>query len=875
MKRITALFLAALLLLSFVACGGGKTTSTDSTEGDSAATDETSDISEVSEFVLSENVALIDSYMEHDIDRSLKVKNLFYKRSYTPSRAAGEKRPENGNKLTNGEMMDIIFDSNTHVGWEGGAALTIDFDLGGNDHKLADLSVRCFRILDYDVGLPKSVSVSVSNDNQKFTKIGQIVTPAYLNPTAMYDYYFSFPKAVSAQYIRITFSSQEKAHLVLDEIMAFEYCEDGTIDNTLGREIEHSLIGEDFYNYELNLGESNVKVSESDDDYNKVQNLAKLEGVEFDIEHWEALAKGTSNTKMEKIGLLTDGKYHSEGKDPKDADYFMFHRGAGRHVVADLGHVMSVSSCVISFEDKRSWGMCTPPVYYISVSENGKDWVTVFAEHNPDYGKVDRGHDIRTCEFEDEYRARYVRLTFGTVPDNRTSSFVYVGEWEIWGKKNAEKAKTATLNKDIVYGRYPDPEEVGVSDILWTGIGNTVGEHCTTYHVLTEQTAYEYMCTAGEDGKADKLLFDSFCFTTREPMNWQPERNETYSWWLKEVYYEGLNMDAVNAARKRINEELGIEGKAKVWLAVNCPIIGDTFNGKKVSTLKDYNECLKWMVDEALKGFKAKNYEYVELMGFYWQVENMRPNLWAPAAAHDTKAVIEFNKYVHSLGYKTVWLPYYNNNYGIWDAIYYGFDVTCWQPNYMFNDTEPTRLKAIAELAKLYGVGIEIEIESNKQGEESLKKYREYLGAGYEYGFMNGVNAYYQGAVPGAYTIYRNDTNEYNKAIHDETVLYIRGELDCHPNKGEAKPLDQFTDHSMTFEVKREARVVNIGEVKGYDVRFVKTPLYGSVQLSENGSLTYTVMKGYIGTDEIEIMISDGFGEFKTIKIDVTITPDE
>ena len=412
---------------------------------------------------------------------------------------------------------------------------------------------------------------------------------------------------------------------------------------------------------------------------------------------------------------------------------------------------------------------------------------------------------------------------------------------------------------------------VGVSDILWTGIGNTVGEHCTTYHVLTEETAYEYMCTTGEDGKADKLLFDSLCFTTREPMNWQPERNETYSWWLAEVFYEGHNLAAVDAARKRINEEMGIEGKAKVWLAVNCPIIGDTFNGKKVSTVEDYNACLKWMVDECLKRFNEKDYEYVELMGFYWQVENLRPNMWSSAAAHDAKAVVEFNKYVHSLGYKTVWLPYYNYNNGIWHALYYGFDVVCWQPNYMFNDTEPNRLEVIAEMAKLYGVGIEIEIESNEQGEESLKKYREYLGVGYEYGFMNGVNAYYQGAVPGAYVLYRDDENVYNKAIHDDTVLYIRGELDHHPNKAGDKTLDQFTDHSLTVIAKRQVKSVNIGEVKGYDVRFVKTPLYGAIQLSENGAFAYTVMNGYIGKDEVEILISDGQGNSKTIKIDIEI----
>lgn len=872
MKRLIAAILSCLLLLSFVACDGSEDTSIDESNGDAASTQESTEISEVSEeFVLNENVPLIKEYMVNEIDRSLKVKNLFYGRRYTPSRPAGTKYPENNHKLTNGEMMDIIFDSKIHVGWEGGGALTLDFDLGDNDHDLADLSVRCFRIFDYGVGLPRYVSVSVSNDNEKFTKIGQIFTPLYLNDTAMYDYYFSFPKSVTARYIRITFGPGEKTHLVLDEIMAFEYCEDGMISNTLGREIEHSLVIEDFYDYKLNLGDSNVQVSESDADYNKVQNLAQLEGVEFDIQHWDPLTKGHTNSSLEKLRVLTDGKLHSTGNNPSDSDYFIFYRGTGRHVVADLGHVMSVSSCTIAFEDKYSWGMATPPVYYISVSENGIDWVTVFAEHNPDYGKAARGHDTRVCEFKDDFRARYVRLTFPTVPDTDISCQVYVGEWEINGKKNPEGAKTAELDLDIVYGRYPEPEEVGVSDILWTGIANTVGEHCTTYHVLTEQTAYEYMCTTDENGKAEEILFDSFCLTTREPMNWLPNRVETYSWWLSEVFYEGLNLDAIDAARKRVNEELGIDGKQKVWLAVNCPIIGDDFNGKKVSTLEDYNACLKWMVDECLKNFNAKNYEYVELMGFYWQVENLRPNKWSPATAHDAKACVAFNEYVHSLGYKTVWLPYSNYNNGLWHARYYGFDITCVQPNYMFNDTEPDRVKTVAELAKLYGVGIEIEIESNRQGEESLRKYREYIGVGYEYGYMNAVNAYYQGAVPGAYVQYRNDTNVYNKAIHDETVLYIRGELEAHPNRV-VKSLEGFTDHEITLEAIRQSKSVNIGEVKGYDVRFVKTPLFGSVQLGENGALTYTVMKGYKGEDEIQIMIFDGASEYKTITVKVTIT---
>ena len=90
MKRLIAFFLALLLLLSFVACDSETADESSAAEVSEESTD-ISENSEVSQFVINENVALIDSYMEHDIDRSLKVKNLFYKRSYKPSRPAGEK----------------------------------------------------------------------------------------------------------------------------------------------------------------------------------------------------------------------------------------------------------------------------------------------------------------------------------------------------------------------------------------------------------------------------------------------------------------------------------------------------------------------------------------------------------------------------------------------------------------------------------------------------------------------------------------------------------------------------------------------------------------------------------------------------------------
>jgi hypothetical protein len=862
MKRLIALLLFVAFLL--ISCGEAGNDISQNVESEAS-------VEESEEFVLSAEVEQINGYMTKDIDRSMKVKNLFKNLKYTPSRPADEKYPDPYfEKLTDGQMIDVIYGKNNYAGWYGGGSFSILFDLGSNENAIGDLAVRCARIKDYGIGNPKYITALASNDGEHFTQIGRVYTPSDIEDTAQYTYYFAFPKAVSARYIKFVFGKQDSTYCVIDEISAFEYCEDGSIVNTLGVKCDQTYTIEDFYGYNLNLGESKVKVSPSDSDYNEVRNLATIEGVDFQIQHFEPFFEGHTNSGMEKIGMLTDGKLHGSNVEQ---DYFIFYRGAGRHVVADLGTIMSVSGSTVSFQDRYSWGMTTPPVYYISVSENGTDWVTVFAEHNPDYGKTMRYNDTRTCDFGGEFRARYVRITFPTVPDNTVSSAVYMGEWEITGKKNPENAKTATLNKDIIYGRYPDPEEFGISDILWTGIADSYGVHCTDYHVLTEQTAYDYMVTTGADGKAEKILFDSFCLTTRGDLSWHANRNEGYSWFLSEVFYEGLNLDAIEAARGRVNEELGIDTKATVWVAVNCPVVGDTFNGKTVTSGADYLNCLKWMADEVIKNFNAKGYKNIELAGFYWQVENLRPNKWSPAVAYDTDAAIAFNKYVHSLGYMSLWLPYYSELKGIWHSLYYGFDITCWQPNYMFSSTIHTRLDTIAELAKIYGVGIEIEVEPNKQSKESLNMYREYLSAGYRHGFMNGINAYYQGPVPGTYVTYRDDKVEINKTIHDESILYIRGELTEDPFKVNVVDLSPFaTEHTLTVKNGDDV-IVNIGSVENVTYRYETTPMYGTVKLDFNGKLTYSAMKGYKGEDVIKITLFNGENERKTITVKVNVTP--
>ncbi len=864
MKKLLLIILAVMLTVSACACGNG---TTEESVGSSEAV--SSEESKNNGFVLSPIVEKKQSYLGGEINRDQLATNVFLYKEYQVSRAASESYPNTNNKLTNGEYSDVIYSNFSFVGWEGSGTVDITFDLGDEQHDVADISVGCGRISEYGIGLPGSVTIKASDDGSKFTDISTLNTPTDLPANIKYTYYFSLPQALNARYIRISFARPEYGMMCVDEIMAFEYSESGTVNTKIDRQINLKATVHDYYNYDLNLGESDVKVSESDADYNELRNLATLEGVEFQITHFDPLVIGHSNTGMDKIGMLTDGKYH--GKRIND-DYFVFQRGAGRHVVADLGQVMSVSGMNIYFHDKYTWGVSTPPVYYISVSENGTDWVTVYNDTYPDYGKTEKIYDDRKCDFGKEVRARYVRLTFPTMPDPTVSSSVHIDEIEIMGRKNPTNAVTATEDKSLEYGVYTSVEKYGVSDILFTGITNEYGEHCAEYHVVTEQTALEYLAILDENGNAAELFMDSFAFTTRNPLSQYSEREKGFEFFLDELFYDGLNMDAVEAAQAKVNADLGINEKCKVWISVICPVIGDTFMGEKIETAEDYIKCLKWQADEAIKRFNAKGYKNLKLAGFYWQHESMRPHIeYSPDPAHDVEAAKAFNDYIHGKGYLSLWCPYYNCA-GLYANKFLGFDITCWQPNLMWYWTEETRMSTAAEMAKLYGCALEIEIEYSAQSEQTLKLYRDYLGAGVDYGFINAVNAYYQGAVPGAYVGYRDSDDEILKQIWDETLMYVNGTLDRNYNTlTEPMPLDSFADGEITVKNGRTGSC-EIGKLDNYTYRISKSPLYGTLTLNESGKLKYYAMEGYSGEDSIEVTVYDGFSEFKTFTVSVTIT---
>ena len=99
----------------------------------------------------------------------------------------------------------------------------------------------------------------------------------------------------------------------------------------------------------------------------------------------------------------------------------------------------------------------------------------------------------------------------------------------------------------------------------------------------------------------------------------------------------------------------------------------------------------------------------------------------------ETELIRYASDYLHSLGYKLMWIPYYQaSGFSDWKEL--GFDMACMQPNYAFSGQATIdRLYDNAATTKRLGMCVEIEI-NQYDSKADILRYKEYLAVGAETG---------------------------------------------------------------------------------------------------------------------------------------------
>ena len=121
------------------------------------------------------------------------------------------------------------------------------------------------------------------------------------------------------------------------------------------------------------------------------------------------------------------------------------------------------------------------------------------------------------------------------------------------------------------------------------------------------------------------------------------------------------------------------------------------------------------------------------------------------------------------------------------------------------------------------------------------------------------------------YIDYSDSEDEIEKAIFDESILYLKNRLNKEYYVDTKYDLSGFEDIEATVKHGKQV-VIDIGKIGDIETSFSLTPIYGNIRLDRDGKLTYNAMKRYIGNDHIELTLFDGISETKTIRIDIEIT---
>ena len=859
-KRAAALLLA----LSMLAAAG----CTDQPEETSSAAESGSyDSSDTSSepFVepeVNEVRDTIDALYGTPADRSLKANNVLSGMLPAFSRPASSEYPGNGGKaLTDGVRVQA-FDSTAWVGFNGREPVTLTFDLGEVVDGLADFEVGAFEERDYGIGLPAAVAVSVSTDGENFSWIGSVLAPAEVSGTEAYPFTLRLAGTVSARYIRYEIGAPSNTWLFIDEVTAVRYGAGADGDGPTSGEVG------DYY------GDTNIpEITEpeywdpSESDYAQERNL--IAGLPQQIEQFAPFSAEVATTfynSKEDAAILTDGKFAGQAAY-SDPAYFRFTGGLGRTILYDLGRESAVSSFAGSFLYELSTAVGLPRRLLIKASQNGVDWQTIHVTEA--FKTSETAARVEVAEaFAQTYRARYIKFVF---PVN---THVYCDELAVYGTKRIPDDAADIVADAVEVAVYPDKY---ITPDVFLGVNNMLlsYNHDPASASGGKTTAEEYMPFVGyydRGGKLADTFFDSFLFLPYGA--YVNEENGDFAAWnayVDNVFAEDANINALSEAAERVSEGLGRDVRVSVFFSIlytwpDKTSFGDVDDDGVIedfSKAEDRKKAIKWIIDEQLSRFEAGGYDNLDLLGFYWYEEQV-----TYTDPHELELIRYASDYVHSLGYKLMWIPWYcAPGYTDWKEL--GFDMACMQPNYAFSGQATVeRLYDNAETTRRLGMCVEIEI-GQYDAQADILRYKEYLAVGAETGYMDAVKCYYQAGMPGAFYAAWKSADPFVNSVYHDTYLFAKGKYDSNETAGGAiaDPSDLEMD---TTSGRGVTGSLNVETESDYHVRIETSPKYGTLRFG-GGTVTYTPLAGFAGTDTFTVYLEYIHGDSKTATVTVRV----
>ena len=335
------------------------------------------------------------------------------------------------------------------------------------------------------------------------------------------------------------------------------------------------------------------------------------------------------------------------------------------------------------------------------------------------------------------------------------------------------------------------------------------------YHTLkgycfgTVIKASEWLPVVGymKDGKMVDAMYTSTTIMPSPTNVYYRDFGTKEQWdaWREHSY---KNLDTLNEAAKSVQDTLQLkEHKVKVFLTLVNPSDAKnpgyysnwgSLNGTtmKVTNKSHRLEMVKYMVDSYIAEMKAKNYQNLEFVGFYWFDEYI--------VQEDLDWYKQVTDYIRSKGLITMISPYYKaSGWNLYEKA--GFDLHSMQSNYFperkigeMNAGSEKRLDANAALIN-NGESGGIEMECNPVKKDCYTALKLTMKVGIETGIVNGYHVHYFGGGPKMVMALSKSRDAYERSCYDELYKYMHNtltvaEMQIDPLEDEQGILDGFKE---------------------------------------------------------------------------------
>ncbi|MGZ9585233.1 DUF4855 domain-containing protein [Paenibacillus marinisediminis] len=463
---------------------------------------------------------------------------------------------------------------------------------------------------------------------------------------------------------------------------------------------------------------------------------------------------------------LTDGKYGNL-QDYNDPAWTGHLDQKMRTVVFDLGEEKSIASVKAHFlEDYSAHNILFPLTVSVYVSNDKVNWGTVanlptlkFLQYGPPREQTFEWDGSKTGLLSDPDAAmayaRYVKVTFYT----HQTALIFIDEIEVWGADGRQDGAVEVPPYQPAYQEVGDAT-AGVHNLVFLPNGYYSGGKGD----FPKEKIIPFISYVNEQGEPVDWLFDSVFFAagsspSGRDVGYGNGTLEDWKWHFEKTYnVEHGDIRQLDEAAKEVALKLNQpDHKIKVGLMIPNPgywvtdfgdVDGDgvseNFNAGVVgeeAAAANREKAIKWWIEQSNAKWIEGNYAHLELAGMYWLDEEVSTDNAGEDLVRAASRLVQENQM------KLFWVPHFNAYKSfLWKDL--GIDAAAFQPNYFFEDMNINRLEDAADIAKQYGMGIEMEFDNRMITDDVFRKrYIEYLDAGVKYGYMqpNVFKAYYQG----------------------------------------------------------------------------------------------------------------------------------